>query len=736
MNRTLALVLGSALSSCASSPVRQLGQTFLGASELPASTVIVENWPMSQPSVPTRREAVADWIHGVEVHDPYRWLEDGESAEVVGWVDAQNQLLERTLETSNLRPKLRARLEELLEIGSISLPVLRRTRQGELRLFFKRRQGKEDQPILYVRDGVRGQDRVLFDPNTLSSDGTTSLDWYEPSEDGALLAYGTSQGGSENSVLRIRDVASGKDRPDVIDRTRHASIAWLPDGTRFFYTRYPEPGSVPAGQEHYHRRIFEHTLGQDPDDAPLIFGADLPATDYPNCQLSPDGRWLLISVSRGWNETELHIADVTRRSLEFRRVTPAGKSRYFALARRDALFIVTNEGAPRYRIFVVDPSNPARDNWRLLIGEHETDVIANVELVIDELLLSYQSGGISRLERFDANGRSRGQVELPTLGSSDGFSGLPDGTEAFYNFESFAVPPEIHRLDLKTSKTELWDAVEAEISTRDFVVEQREARSRDGTRIPYRLVRHRTVKADSGDSPTLLYGYGGFNQQMQPRFSRSNFAWLERGGVYVQAVLRGGGEFGEDWHRAGQLSQKQNTFDDFIAVAEDLIANRVTSSERLAIHGRSNGGLLVAAAVTQRPELFRAALAGVPLTDMVRYPEFLIAKLWVPEYGSPEDPEQFRTLYGYSPYHRVRPKTPYPSVLVTTAESDTRVDPLHARKFVAALQDASSSGNPILLRTERKAGHGAGTPISKLALELTDSYAFLLEELGVPAPER
>jgi prolyl oligopeptidase len=680
--------------------------------------------------VPTRREDIVDRLHGVDVADPYRWLEIAEDPAVSAWIDAQNALLERTLAEVAVRERLRARLGELLQIGSISVPQVRRTRTGGTRLFFSRREGRQDQPVLYVRDGVRGGDRTLFDPNPLSLDGTLSLDWYEPSEDGALLAYGTSQGGSEDSTLRIRDVATGKDLPDVIEGTRHASIAWLPDGKRFFYTRYPKPGSVPSGEERYHRRIYEHQLGRAPDADPLIFGAELPPTDFPNCQVSPDGRWLVVSVSRGWNETELHVADLAQAPRTFRRVTPPGKNRYFALPRRDALYVVTNEGAPRYQVFRADPREPARERWQPLLAEHPSDVIGNLEIVGRELLVSYQGGGISRLERFDLSGKSRGPIPLPTLGTSDGFSGLPDGSEAFYNFESFAAPPVIHRIDLPTSKTEVWETVRADLSTADFLVSELDTRSRDGTRIPYRVVRHRSVALDSGKNPVLLYGYGGFNERMQPRFSRSSYAFLERGGVYVQAVLRGGGEFGESWHRAGQLENKQNTFDDFIAVAEDLIQRKVTDREHLAIHGRSNGGLLVAAAITQRPDLFRAAIAGVPLTDMIRYPEFLIAKLWVPEYGSPEDEQQFATLLAYSPYHHVRP-APYPAVLVTTAESDTRVDPLHARKFVAALQHATESAHPVLLRTERKAGHGAGTPVSKLVAELTDLYAFLFSELGM-----
>lgn len=686
---------------------------------------------MPGPPVPTRRESIVDDWHGVPVSDPYRWLEDADSAEVSEWVDAQNQLLQDTLSRSAARPHLHQRLTDLLQIGSISLPALRRTKAGGLRLFFTRRESEQEQPVLWVRDQARGKDRVLFDPNLDSSDGTLSLDWSEPSVDGSLVAYGTSLSGSEDSVLRIRDVRTGGDLPDTIDRMRHASVAWARDGSRFFYSRYPKPGSVPKGEERYHRRIFEHRLGRDPDSDPLIFGRELPATDYPSCQISPDGRWLVISVGRGWNETQVHLADLSQSSLSFRRITPEGEHNYLAIPHLGALFILTNQGASRYRLFRVDPKAPERDRWQLLIDEHPTDVLAQVEVAGQAILAAYQRGGISRLERFDRDGHSEGSLALPTLGKSEGFSALPDGSEAFYHFESFAIPPAIHRLDLTTSETEIWESVSAPLNGSDYLVEERAARSRDGTLVPYRVVRHRSVDVESGDNPTLLYGYGGFNVTLQPEFTRTNFAWLESGGVYVQAVLRGGGEFGEDWHRAGQREAKQNGFDDFIAVAQDLIAQKLTHPGRLAIHGRSNGGLLVAAVVTQRPDLFRAAVAGVPLTDMVRYPEFLIAKLWTPEYGSPADPSEFRTLFAYSPYHRVRSRVSYPAVLVMTAESDTRVDPLHARKFVAALQHANASEHPILLRTERKAGHGLGTPVSKLALEYADLYTFLFEELGI-----
>jgi prolyl oligopeptidase len=675
---------------------------------------------------------VTDIRFGQAVHDPYRWLEDGTSAEVAAWVEAQNALTEETLAKFPAREALRRRMSELLEIGSISLPVPRRTRQGALRLFYTRRDAGDEQPILYVRDGLQAQDRVLFDPNQSSpSDGSTSLDWYEPSEVGSVLAYGTSHGGTEDSALRVRDVKTGRDLPDLIDRTRFASVSWLPDNTRFFYSRHPAPGTVPVSEERFHRRIYLHRLGQDPNTDALVFGAELPMTDFPSCTLSPNGRWLVIDVSHGWSESTLYLADASKAPLTFARITPEGAQTYTAIARNDALYVMSNEGAARYQIFAVDPNKPERATWRVVVPEHATDVIRNFEVVGHDLLLAYLHDGATRLERFERGGSSRGPVELPTLGTSDGFTGVPDGSEAFFAFESFARAPEIRRLDLTSGKTQRWQAVSAPIHSEDYSVEAFWTRSKDGTPVPYQWVRRRDLKLGERPIPTLLYGYGGFNENILPRFSRSVQTFLERGGIYVQALLRGGGEFGEAWHRAGQLEHKQNVFDDFISVAEALIARGVTTPAQLAIHGRSNGGLLVAAAVTQRPELFRAAVAGVPLTDMIRYPHFLLGKLWLPEYGDPDDEQRFRALLAYSPYHHVRSGTGYPAVLVTTAEGDTRVDPLHARKLVAALQAASASERPLLLRTQKVAGHGAGTPVSKLVAELTDVYAFLFSELGL-----
>ncbi|HET9960320.1 MAG TPA: prolyl oligopeptidase family serine peptidase [Polyangiaceae bacterium] len=678
----------------------------------------------------TRREHVTDDFFGVRVLDPYRWLEDSKSEEVKSWIEAQNTLTRRTLASYGRQRELHQQIEAQLAIGTLSAPVIRRLPRGGVRIFYTRREGKQEQPVLYIRDGLAGRERMLLDVNALDRAGTTALDYWEPSWDGQKLAYGASFGGSEHSTLYVRDVERDTDLTDRIENTRFGSVVFSPDGKRFFYTRYPSRGSVPAGEEDFHRRVYEHVIGQAPESDRLVFGAELDATAFTMLSASPNGRWLVANVSHGWSQSALYLCDLRAPEPRFTRITPEGENIYQERVRDDAIWVTTNEGAPRYRAFRVDPLQPAREKWRQVVAEHPTDVLQELEPAGDSLYARYGHAGASRLERFTRSGRVRGSIELPSEGSSDGFSVLPDGSLILFGFESFVHPPEIRQLDASTGRSSSWLRVHASVRSGDYTLESRTARSPDGTTVPYRLIRKTGVDLTRSDAPTVLYGYGGFNQNMEPRFSRSLLVFLEHGGVFAQALLRGGGEFGEDWHRAGQGLNKQHTFDDFLAVAEDLTTSHVTRPGRLAIQGRSNGGLLVAAAVTQRPELFRAAVAGVPLTDMLRYPRFSIGRLWVPEYGSPEKPDEFRALFAYSPYHRVRP-TQYPAVLVTTAAGDTRVDPLHARKWVAALQHANLSTHSILLRTEQVAGHGAGTPLSKQVAELTDVYTFLFHELGM-----
>jgi prolyl oligopeptidase len=676
---------------------------------------------------PTRTDDVVEKLHGVEVADPYRWLEDGDSPAVKEWTAKENAFTRSVLDKLPGRERIHDRLAALLEIGSLGTPV---PRGG--RLFNTARQGKENQPILYVRDRKAGPERALLDPNKLAADGTVALDWWFPSRDGKLLAYGLSKNGNEQSTLHVREVESGKDRPDVIERTRACSLAWLPDGSGFYYTRYP--AAAGKGEENYNRRVFLHKLGDDPAKDVEVFGNDRAREDWPNVALSPDGRWLVVTVEQGWSKTEVYFADRTKDGLKFAPLVENVDALFDVVARNERFYVHTNDGAPRYRVFGVDPLKPARADWEEIIPQGE-DVLEGVSAVGHTLVARYVHKASARLRLFSTSGKEREEVALPTLGSLTGIGGEWDGDEAFFGFQSFTVPQTVYRIDLggkESPGVEKWEQVKADIDFAAYEVEQVSYKSKDGTPVTMFLAHKKGVKPN-GKTPTLLYGYGGFNVSLTPSFSASRFLFLERGGLLAIANLRGGAEYGEEWHQAGMLGRKQNVFDDFLAAAEWLTAREYTDRDHLAIQGGSNGGLLVGAALTQRSDLFRAVVCQVPLLDMLRYQRFLIARLWIPEYGSAENEEEFRWLYAYSPYHHVKAGVKYPAVLLEAAESDTRVDPLHARKMAARLQAATASGSdrPILLRIEPKAGHGAGKPRALVLDELTDTYSFLFRQLGM-----
>jgi prolyl oligopeptidase len=621
------------------------------------------------------------------------------------------------------RARLRARLDDLLSIGALSTPE-----PVAGRYFYQRRDGRQNQPVLYVREGRDGEDRVLIDPNRLDAQGTTALDWFYPSEDGRLLAYGLSENGSEQSLLHVLEVDSGAPLPDRIPRTRSADLAWLPDGSGFYYTRYPAGGDVPAGEEHYHRSVFFHRLGTDSAGDPLIF-RPAEKEHWPGVGLSPDGRWLVIGVARTFDQTDLYLQDLVAGSPP----VPVAKdvpATFDGEVVRGRLYLRTNLDAPTYRLYVVEPERPAREGWREIVPPRADAVLDGFRITGSTLALSYLERAASRLRLADLEGNGVREVALPTIGSLFGLSGEWDGDELYYGFTSYTVPPTVYRLALPAGTTELWRRVDADLDPSRYEVRQVGYPSRDGTEVTMFVV-HRSGLPRDGANPVYLSGYGGFNVSMTPAFSRSLLLWLERGGVVAIPNIRGGGEYGEAWHQGGMLGHKQNSFDDFIAAAEWLIRERYTKPERLAAAGGSNGGLLMGAVLTQRPELFGAVVIQVPLLDMLRYHRFLIARLWIPEYGSAEDPEQFRWLRAYSPYHHVRDGVRYPAVLLATAESDTRVDPMHARKMAARLQAATSSDRPVLLRLEARAGHGAGKPLNKVLDELTDTWTFVFWQLGV-----
>jgi prolyl oligopeptidase len=678
---------------------------------------------------PTEVKPVIDMFHGTKVLDNYRWLENGNSPETQKWVEQEMSYTRGMLDRLSGRDVLHKRLTELLSIGSVTQPVI-----AGRHYFYTRREGMQNQPILYVREGLNGPDRALVDANQLAADGTIALDWFQPSENGKYVAYGTSPSGSEMSTLHIIETKTGTVLPDTIERTRAASIAWTLDNTGFYYTRYPKKGDVPAGQEMYNRHVFYHELGDDPnDDDKLIFGEGRDAEDWPSVNLSNDGRWLLINVSQGWTRSELFLMDV-KKGTPPTRITTGKNFLYGGEVYNDKLYVTTNEDAPRYRVFVADAGNYDREAWKELIPQADA-VLQGTAVFGGKLFAQYEQNASSQLRIFDLDGKKLNDLPLPGIGTVFGSGGRWDRDEIFYGFQSFTFAPSIYRYDLKGGSTSLWTKVDApSIDPAAFEVNQEWFKSKDGTRVPMFVVHKKGIQKN-GKNPTLLTAYGGFNVSLTPSFSRTAYLWMEHGGVFAVANLRGGAEFGEDWHRAGMLEKKQNVFDDMIAAAEYLIAEKYTDKNHLAIQGGSNGGLLMGAMMTQRPDLFRAVVCQVPLLDMLHYQDFQIAKLWIPEYGTSENAEQFKWLYAYSPYHHVKAGTEYPAILFMTADTDTRVDPMHAKKMAALMQAEAKNGashtRPILLRIESKAGHGAGKPVTKQIEEFTDVYSFLFWQLGV-----
>ncbi len=696
-----------------------------GGTGTPASAPAETN-PAGPPAA--KVEVVEDTLHGRKIADPYRWLENRDDPEAQAWVSKELAYTRSLLDPLPGRDKIHARLEQLLTIGTIGTPQI----AGPYYLYTKR-DGQQNQPVLYVRRGLKGKDRVLVDVNAMAADGTVALDWWYPSRDGKYVAYGTSPSGSEISTLHVLETATGKLLPDEIPQTRAASVDWKLDGSGFYYTRYPKKGEVPAGEEMYNRRVFYHVLGTKPEGDPLIFGKGRDPQEWPGVGLSNDGKWLLVSAFQGWTKSELFVREA-KSDGDFTPVTEGKNFLYIAEIYNGDIYIMTNEDAPRYRVFKVAAAAPARANWKEIIPQGDA-VLTGTKIIGGKLFAEYEKNASSQLKIFSTEGKFLKDVKLPTLGTVIGLGGEWDSKEAFYSFHSYTVPPTIYHYPLATGVSRQWAKVAApSVDSAAYQVKQVWYLSKDGTKVPMFVVAKRGLILN-GKNPTLLTGYGGFNSSSTPAFRRAVYLWLEHGGVFAEANMRGGSEFGEDWHRAGMLGNKQNVFDDFIAAAEFLISQKYTDKEHLAIQGGSNGGLLMGAAFTQRPDLFRAVVCQVPLLDMLRYQNFQIAKLWIPEYGSADDPKQFEWLYAYSPYHHVKQGQNYPAILFMTADTDTRVDPMHAKKMAALMQARAANGSdakrPILLRIEPKAGHGAGKPIAKIIEENTDIYSFLFWQLGM-----
>ncbi|GAC1468139.1 MAG: prolyl oligopeptidase family serine peptidase [Chloroflexota bacterium] len=674
----------------------------------------------------TESRVVVDHLHGHDIRDPYRWLEDADSPETRAWIDAQNAYSRSLLDAVPGRERIHSRLAELLSVGGISAP---RARAG--RLFYLRRDGLQNQPVLYVREGRDGEERVLVDPNCANEEGTTALDWWHPSWDGRLLAYGFSQNGDEWSTLYVLDVLTGEHLPDKIERTRFATVAWLPDNSGFYYSRYPLSGEVPAGEETYHKRVFFHSVGSSRAGDAEIQVAELAKEHMPQVSISEDGRWLLVHVVKGWERADVYLADLRDGEPHFVPVAIGFDALFSVRVVDDTLYIHTNLDAPRYRVLRVAAEQPGREHWQEIIPESGEAVLQDIVLSGGRIIGRYLWNATALLTIFDRNGSPEREVGLPGLGTIMEVNGQPNDPDAYFSFESFVLPRTVYQLD-QAGRTSVWAAIDAPIRTDDYMVSQEWYTSRDGTRVSMFLV-HRKDLDRHRSHPTLLTGYGGFNISNTPVFISGLYLWLEHGGIFAEPNLRGGGEYGEEWHRAGMLDRKQNVFDDFLGAAECLIEKGYTVPERLTISGGSNGGLLVGAALTQRPDLFAVVTCGVPLLDMLRYHLFQIARLWIPEYGTAEDPDQFRFISAYSPYQNVRDGTAYPAVLLHTAASDTRVDPMHACKMAAQLQAATSSDRPILLRVETQAGHGIGKPLVKVIEEQTDIWSFRFWQLGIEA---
>ena len=662
----------------------------------------------------TRKDNVVEQLHNVEITDPYRWLEDQESPETRAWIDKQNAYTETVLGQLAGREELRAVATTVLERDVVGLP---NERGG--RYFYRKRRADQDLDVIYVREGLDGSEKILIDPHPMSDDHTVTVELRELSQDGTLVIYAVRDGGVDEVSLRILDVESGDDLPDVLPKGRYGAVNMVPDKTGMFYERY---GDVTP-------RVMYHEIGSDPSDDKMIFGDGYERHHIPASILSDDGRWLLVHVIEGSSgPTEMHIKDIEK-DTPFVTVIADGISESWGEFVGDRLVITTNLDAPNKRVVIVDPASPAVAHWHEIIPEHDDVVVQTVRGIGRRLMVSYLKDVQPRVAIHEVDGAHIRDIEFDTVGSVGGGVGRWKSNEAFFTFETFHVPRTIYRYDIERGDLNVWSEVELPVDAESYIVEQQWFQSKDGTEVPMFVMFPKNVVKD-GSNPTLLTGYGGFNLSSTPAFSSLATTWLESGGVFAVANMRGGGEFGETWHQAGMLENKQNVFDDFVAAAEHLIAARYTSSKHLAIRGGSNGGLLVGAVSNQRPDLFAAVVCTYPLLDMIRYHRFLVASFWVPEYGSSEDAEQFVYLHAYSPYHNVIDSGNYPATLYLSGDGDTRVAPLHARKMAALMQAKNGSDNPVLLRYHTQAGHSGGQPVSRQIDEMVDTVSFLMWQVG------
>ncbi len=671
-----------------------------------------------------------DDYHGTQVADPYRWLEDVDSPATRAWVEAQNKVTSDYLGGIPERDAFVARLTGLWDYARYGAPF----REGG-RTFYTKNDGLQPQAVLYVQDAPDAEPRVLLDPNTLSADGTVALGETGLSRDGRYLAWSTSVSGSDWRTWYVRDIGTGKDLPDKVEWSKFSGAAWDRAGEGFFYSRYdtPREGEAMEGANYY-QRLWYHRLGTPQGRDVLVYERPDQKEWGIGGSVSDDGRYLLITITQGTSRNNrLYYKDLADKSKVIHRLFDAYDASYDFIGNDGSVFYIrTNKDAPRERIFAVDVEDASPDKWRPVAPEGP-DPLADAALLDHSLVLTTMHDVASVVRRIGLDGRDLGTIKLPGLGTVGGFHGHAEDTETWYTFNSFLNPNETYHFDLRTGRSTLLRKPDLKFDFGAYETSQVFYKSKDGTRVPMFIVHRRGLKLD-GANPTILYGYGGFNISLQPAFSPGLLPWLEKGGVYAVANLRGGGEYGEDWHRGGMLKNKQNVFDDFIAAAEYLIKEKYTNPNRLAIYGGSNGGLLVGAVVNQRPELFGAAIPAVGVMDMLRFQAFTIGWAWTSDYGSSDDPDLFPVLYAYSPYHNLKPGAQYPAVMVTTADHDDRVVPGHSFKYAARLQACQGGDLPVLIRIQTKAGHGAGKPTAMVIQETADRYAFLWKALGMGGP--
>ncbi|WP_116544081.1 prolyl oligopeptidase family serine peptidase [Pontibacter virosus] len=724
MRKTTALLLAGGLTAVTACKSSQTENTATGMNTETTTTAPVAAAETQLTYPETKKVDHTDDYFGTKVADPYRWLET-HNEEVDQWVEAQNKVTFNYLESIEFRDQIKDRLTKIWNYPKYGAPF----KKGGKYYFYKN-DGLQNQSVLYVQNTLESEPKVFLDPNKFSNDGTVALTALSFDKDAKYVAYGTSSGGSDWNTYEIMEVATGKKLDDKVEWVKFSGPSWHKDG--FFYSRYDAPteGNKLANKNEYHK-VYYHKIGTPQSQDQLVYEDKTKPLRNFYGQTTDDERFLILNVSEGASGANaLYYRDLKDPKSTIKPIIDNFESEYNVVDNvGDKLLVRTNKNATRYRLVLIDPKKPQEQNWKVIVPQNE-NVMNGVSLVGGRIIASYMKDAASEVVVYDTNGKQLNKVELPAIGTVGGFAGEKDDKETFFTFTSFTYPPTIYRYDVPNNKVELFRKTEVDVDTEAYETKQVFYTSKDGTKVPMFIVHKKGLELN-GNNPTYLYAYGGFNISLTPSFSIANMLWLENGGVYAMPNLRGGGEYGEDWHKAGMTPNKQNVFDDFIAAAEYLIANKYTSSEKLAVGGGSNGGLLVGAFMTQRPELAKVALPAVGVMDMLRFHKFTIGWAWVPEYGSSDDEAQFKNLYAFSPLHNLKEGVKYPATMVKTADHDDRVVPAHSFKFISELQDKGAPGNPYLIRIDVRAGHGAGKPTSLVIQEWADTWAFMYKNMGV-----